>query len=101
MLVLLLEQYELLAEMLNKHKPPQEEVEGVIQQYNDVSTAACTYIHLAVDTLQSHVIARMHENFIRTAHVHTYNNTRMPHTWAVLYALNRHKHSEQSAHTYV
>ena len=44
MLVLLLEQYELLAEMLNKHKPPQEEVEGVIQQYNDVSTAACTYI---------------------------------------------------------
>ena len=31
-------QYELLAEMLNKHKPPQEEVEGVIQQYNNVST---------------------------------------------------------------
>ena len=31
-------QYELLAEMLNKHKLPQEEVEGVIQQYNNVST---------------------------------------------------------------
>ena len=79
-LSLLLAQYELLAEMLNKHKLPQEEVEGVIQQYNDVSQA----------------ITQQHfTSFFFFTHSCSYNKSQMRET---AQSYSRHRSSDTRSH---